>query len=58
MVGIHPRTRRKDTGRAMMEKADCHRCCGLGRKTELSVMDRETDGYDEANGGILATVCW
>ena len=42
----------------MMEKAPCHRCCGWGKKKELSVMDRQTGGYDEANGGNFATVCW
>jgi len=41
-----------------MEKAACHRCCGWGRKNELSVTDRQTDGYDEANREIFATVCW
>jgi hypothetical protein len=30
---------------------------GEGKK-ELCVMDRQTDGYDEANGGIFATLCW
>jgi len=41
-----------------MEKAACHRCCGWGGKKELSVTDRRTDEYDEANGGIFAAVCW
>jgi hypothetical protein len=42
----------------MTEKAASRRRCGRGRKKELSVMDRQTDGYDEANEGIFATVCW
>jgi len=58
MSRIHPSTSRKDTGGAMMEKAACHRCCGWGGKKELSVTDRRTDEYDEANGGIFAAVCW
>jgi len=42
----------------MTDKAACHRCCRWGRKKELTITDRQTDGYDEANGGIFAAVCW